>query len=209
MGDAIGTSEVDSLFDLIITIIFMLFCAFGIARMVVVMNGIVQRYAREDKIEVTSELITQNDPFYYTGYQAYMFAWMMDPYSDQPLTWLGGTDIPTHARTDGTDNEHVTIWTLDEYGEVRPYFLAYRNQMISGATVAADASVRSTLRSIAPSNVNALYKGSYSDGYGNVYLHLEFTDIYTLHEDPVYSHIGHILIERSKPYTWVLVPSYQ
>lgn len=214
MGDQLGGEEIDSLVDIFAGIMFMIFCAFAIAYMVVVMSRISQHYHGVDKLEIDADAQSEMDPFYFTGYQTYMFAYMMDAYSDVPLTWLGGTAYPVTSRVDGNDNFHVTISTFDKDGNIRPNFYSWRNQMITGGQASGQngRDVKSVIRSVANVPVWQLYKGLYVRDVGNgpseLRWHLELTDKYINNSENVYSDIGHTLIERRKVYQWVLVPSY-
>lgn len=214
MHGSMGSEELDSLIDVLLAILFMIFCAFGTAYMVASMSRISQHYHTTDKLEIDADAQAEMDPFYFTGFQTYMFAYMMDPYSDQPLTWLGGPDYPVTSRIDGTDNYHVTICALDTNGEVRPNFLAWRNQMITGGTITGGTGrdVKSVVRSPIYTDYYRIYQGSATRNVNGVTKklrwHLELTDKYINNFENVYSHIGHTLVERRKIYQWVLVPSY-
>lgn len=214
MNATMGSDELDSLMDIIVAIILMTFCAMSIAYMVVVMSRISMHFHQKDKLEIAADAQSEMDPFYFTGYQAYTFAFMMDPYSDQPLTWLGGPDYPVSSRIDGTDNYHVTICALDENGEVRPNFLAWRNQMITGGIASGQngRDVKSVVRSPISVPYYQIYQGTATRNFGGVNKklrwHLELTDQYINNYENVYSNIGHTLVERRKVYQWVLVPSY-
>ncbi len=215
MNATMGSDEIDSLMDIIMGILFMVFCAVAIAYMVVVMQGIANHYHGKDKLEVAADAQSELDPNYFTGFQTYMFAFMMDPYSDQPLTWLGGLDYPITARIDGTDNEHVTICALDESGNVRPNFMAWRNQMITGGLASGHTGrdVKSVIKSASASPPYSIYQGTASrvinGSNRELRWHLELTDQYINNYENVYSNIGHTLVERRKVYQWVLAPSYR
>ena len=215
MDNMMGHEEIDSLMDVILTILFMTFCALAIGYMVVVMSGFAQHFHGTDKLEVDANSAAEMDPMYFTGFQAYMFAYMMDAYSDQPLTWLGGSDYPVSARIDGSDNNHVTICALDENGDVRPNFMAWRNQMITGgiATGHTGRDVKSVIKSVVAMPPNKIYTGSATRTINGetkkLRFHLELTDKYINNYENVFSNVGHKLVERRKVYQWVIVPSYR
>ena len=131
-------------------------------------SGITQHYHGIDKLEIDADAQSEMDPFYYTGYQTYMFAYMMDAYSDVPLTWLGGSAYPVTSRVDGADNYHVTISTIDESGNVRPNFYSWRNQIITGGLASGQngRDVKSVIRSVASVPAYQLYQGTYVRNVG-------------------------------------------
>lgn len=214
MDNMLGHEEVDSLMDIIMTIMFMTFCALAIGYMVIVMSGISQHYHGQDKLEIDADAASEMDPMYFTGFQTYMFAYMMDAYSDQPLTWLGGNDWPVSARIDGSDNKHVTICALDENGDVRPNFMSWRNQIITGGIASGQngRDVKSVIKSSLAVPAYQIYNGTatrtINGSTKQLRFHLELTDQYINNYENVYSNMGHVLTERRKVYQWVLVPSY-
>ena len=127
-----------------------------------------------------------------------MFAWMMDPYSYTSLSWLDSQS----SRTDGTSGS-VTISLVDDSGNPRANFMAWRNQVITGGSIAPNRNVHKIVGNAGTNagDKNAFYAGTIPTKY-----HLMFTGDYTINKVPTYSHIGHSLIERSKVFTWVLVP---
>ena len=193
-----GADEPDTLIELIVAVFFMGICAVAIGLMSMRMVEYGKYSHNKDKLETVADASSVEEPFYYTGYQAYMFAWMMDPYSYTSLSWL---DDPT-SRTDGTSGS-VTIGVLDESGTPRANFMAWRNQTITGGAIAPVRNVHAIVRSAGDSTGNRhnFYAGTTSLKY-----HLVFTGDYTINKVPTYAHIDHTLIERSKVYTWVLVP---
>lgn len=192
--------ELDSFYELIGAIFLMLFCAFAIGFMATRMSSYINRYHHHDKIEVSANAAEIDNPFNYTGYEAYMFAWVMDPYSDVSITWLSSQN----AMTDDNTNRHVTISTLDEHGNVLSNFIPYRNQLITGGQVAADRNVKNVIRQVFPSNTHALYAGDTTKC--NKYFHLVYTGDYTNNEVPDFAYDGTTVFERRKLYSWILVP---
>lgn len=200
--------EFDTVFELILCVMFMSIGIFAMANMVKILSNKVEVNSPTDKIEITRNTHYAEDPFYFTGFQAYMFSWHMDEYSYVPITWLGGDMVGTEttARTDGTDNNHVTISVLDDNGKINSHFLSLRNQYITGVGKGTQRSVKKSLTSIVGTSgdqvkVQQLYQGKYMIGSSPIYLHLECTDAYTNGAD-----LGTDLNTGGKTYKWVLVP---
>lgn len=208
MGDnALNSDEFDSVFELIICILFMAFGILATSFMLKDMVANVEISGTPDKIEITSSTHYAEDPFWFTGYQAYMFSWHMDELSYESLSYVGGTIAPwgqSAARLDGTDNKHVTLCVLQPDGSVMPQFLVWRNQMITGAGNGATSSVKSTLASIVPSsNLRNLYTGNVHSGGQTLLFHLELTDAYNNNNN-----LGNNVNYGGKTYKWVLAPYY-
>lgn len=199
MGTLDG-DEVDSFYELIGAVVLMLFCAFAIGYMGSKMSSLINRYHHTDKIETTANAADINSPMVFTGYQAYMIAWMMDPYSDVSVTWM--SDVA--ARTDGNDTRHITISTLDEDGNVISDFTPYRNQLITGGHLAPTVNVKSVLRKVFPSNVHAMY--AHDTSKCEVLFKLTFTGDYTTNTTPYYAPDGSTIFDRRKEYTWIILP---
>lgn len=196
----VGNDEVDSFYELIGAISLMLFCGFAIAFMAERMSGYITHYHHRDKIEVAANAAEVGNPMCYTGYQAYMFAWMMDPYSDVSITWVSADT----ARTDGADNKHVTISTLDDHGNVISNFLAYRNQLITGGIASPTRNVKNIIKQVHSSQVDALYAhDSVKCGH---WFYLTYTGDYTTNSKPYYDPSGTVVFDRRKQYTWILTP---
>ena len=194
-----GSEELDTIVELLIAVLFMGVCAVMVGGMCIRMSAYSTHLHCSDKTEITAEKNEVEEPFYYTGYQAYMFAWMMDSYSKVPITWLADND----ARIDSSNNDHVTIGTIDEDGSSRNQFMAWRNQVITGGALARNRNVKDVLRDAASGagTIDNFYSGNTEWRY-----HLVFTGDYTLSTVPVYSDVGYTLVERKKVYSWVLVP---
>lgn len=219
MSDSsMGWEEADSIIELVLMVLFLVVLVTAMAYMVPKMAGYTRIYHTTDKIETIPDAASQNDPFYLTGYQAYMMGWVMSTDANVTLTWLGtasqGGDIPTRSRTDGTNDNHATISTVDENGEFQNNFYLKRNQTISGGSHFGGVSVKDAIRSVVhdvTTDITPLYRGTYerSDSLGNtgkVRFHLELTDDYTDESEEVYSHGGTVLVERRKVFQWVLAP---
>ena len=205
MNQNLNGDEIDSLIELIITILFMSFGIFATALMVRYLSAKVELVERDDKIVMSAEAADLEDPLWFTGYQAYMFAWHMDEMSDVPITWLGGnaSSIMSGGKSndyvDGSSKTKVTIGTLDEHGETRPAFISWRNRTIVGSGYAADCSVKKTIGTIGSDyGFYKLYRGTGSPG---CFYHLELTDKYTQNAD-----LGSNPNTGGKTFSWVLAP---
>lgn len=115
LGEVDG-DEFDYLLELVIAIIFMTIGIVTTVVMVRTMDVKTQVNSRVDKVEVSYKEVMDNDPFKFTGYQAYMFSYMIDPVSDIALSW-------TNAETSGS------VATIDPVKH-RDNFITYRNNII-------------------------------------------------------------------------------
>jgi hypothetical protein len=200
------------MFELIIIIIFMSFGIWATTLMVKDMAAHVELSNHPDKIAITSTIHYAEDPFWYTGYQAYMFSWHMDELSDESLSYVGGSMSTgmASARLDGTDNNHVTLSTLttDSSGNTTriTQFLTWRNQMITGTGNGSTKSVKKTLASLVSANqLSKLYRGTYLNSDGKALkFHLELTDSYSNNKD-----LGSSPTTGGKTFKWVLAPYYR
>lgn len=145
-------SEVDHVFELIITVFFMFIGAVGISVFVNTLYHRVQLEPRVDKVQVqAADYYGENYPFVYTGYQAYMFAWMMDGSTDDSLAWIGHKDTTMFAMSvDKPD------WAEKNGGFIRlqvtespAAFRVIRNRAIVGVEDFANANVRNTIKCMA------------------------------------------------------------
>ena len=203
--NTLNEDEIDTILDLIVIVIF---ASFLLGSMVIMTQHMAKRvsiYTPTDKVVISSEEHERDDPMWFTGYQAYMFAWHMDEMSYEDLYWLGGTVGNTTVKTDGTDTKHVKIGVLDDTGNLRSQFYVWRNQMITGVGNGAERSVKKTLDSIAPSSRLAdLYRGTYSVADGPVKFHLELTGDYTIKDD--LDENGIDPNAGGKKFKWILIP---
>lgn len=206
MGDLNG-DEFDTMFELILTIMFMAAGVFAISLMFRNLSDRVGVMERPDKITITGYTHYEEDPFYFTGYQAYMFAWHMDELSSQPLSWVGGTldvNYNSNQYIDDDNIKHVTICTIDSVtGKPINQFYTWRNQMITGAGNGTERSVQKTLASIVSStDIKSLYQGTVPANTGqNIMFHLELTDKYTRNNN-----LGNDPNTGGKKFSWVLAP---
>lgn len=192
----------------------MTFGAFAMSRMVLNFTDRTEALQSVDKITISSSQHEAEDPFYYTGYQAYMFAWHMDEFSYEDLYWIGGSFPHGLDKIDSTSDKHVRIGTLtppDLNGkrELMGQFYVWRNQMITGAGNGAERSVKKTVASLVPqSDLPFLYKGTYkvADPSTGAQLplgfHLELTDEFQVTNDLEVNDYN----AGGKIFKWMLVP---
>lgn len=215
----LNAEEFDTIFELIITILFMSFGVFAISQMVDNLSARVEVSSNPDKIAITYSEHEAEDPFYFTGYQAYMFAWHMDETSYESLSYVGGkltseydivdNNIRSKQRLDDvSDNKCVTLSVIDENGDYITQFLTWRNQMITGQGLGANRSVMKTINSLTTSDADLvkMYRGTLKDSSGSrkLYWHLSLTGDYTMSND-----LGYSLNEGGKTFRWVLEPTYR
>lgn len=200
----IDGDEFDFMLEIIIAIIFMSIGIFATIITVRTFTERVQMTPRVDKVEVNSNLIQENDPFDFTGYQAYMMAWHMDGLDDTTLMWTAGDtymDIPA-ATDSGEAEKQATV--IDPINH-RSGFITFRNQMITGARIGKDKSVVDTLKACVPSGNKTklvqLYRGL--GDFANVRMQLSLTGEHVNEKSPVYDFSGQYIEER-KVYKWTM-----
>lgn len=203
----INGDEFDTIVELIIAVVFMCFGAWAMASMVANLSVRVNDLGiKRDKIEMTSSQHESEDPFYFTGYQAYMFAWHMDDMSYEKLAWVSNED----ARLNSNDKDHVELGILDKDGNMISQFYTWRNQMITGAGMGKDRSVKKVLNNTVNGNQSQLvqlYRGKLiktipGGSSGRLMYHLELTGDYTTGND-----LGSDSNTGGKMYRWVMVPT--
>lgn len=205
----INHDEFDTMFELVITMVFMAFGIFAMVSMVKNLSARVEINNAPDKIEVSYGEHVAEDPFYFTGYQAYMFAWHMDESSYESLSYVGGKVIPSEAYLDNSlssdSQPKVTLSVTDTDGAVIPQFISWRNQMITGSGLGKDDSVKETINSVAPSKatIDNIYKGDCVISGQQILWHLELTDDYLSTND-----LGNSKLYGGKTFRWVLAPTY-
>lgn len=212
----LNSSEFDLVFELVIVILFMSIGLFSLSRMITNFNTRDKVYTRTDKIEVSARMHEAEDPFYFTGYQAYMFAWHMDTESSVPLSWVGGktyqlptpTDEPHDFLSNGGsfnyNTQKITLGILDENEQRRSHFLTWRNQKITGAGLGSDNSVALLLNTlqIGTDKVDAseLFKGTAtSSDHRQILYHLDMSSRYSNSTD---NSLGY----TRRLYEWTLAP---
>lgn len=165
MDYKLNADEGDTLFELVTTIFFMLIGFFAISRMINTLEPRSQMIHEPDKITITSHTHYAEDPFYLTGYQAYMVSWHMDNQSTVPVTWIGGTpgsDGNSNVTISGPTDKWCTIRTIDSDGHYLPGFYREKANAITGAD-GRTQTVAITINSVYPgnqTNMQNLYKGS-------------------------------------------------
>lgn len=98
----ITSDEFDWLFEIVIAILFMSFGVFAISRMILQLDAQTEVTSRVDKVRVTEEYMEANEKlFEFTGYQAFMFSYMMDIYSPADLYYMQSQNAVTKATADG------------------------------------------------------------------------------------------------------------
>lgn len=220
----LNSDEFDTIIELIIAIMFMSFGMVAIVLMLRNMNERVEIYDSPDKIEISTAMREVEDPFYFTPYQAYMFAWHMDEFSYESLSYVGCEDeeaiktgytklangqIQSNQRLDGNSNNDEDIYTvtlsvIDENGHIRNQFLTWRNRNITGLDD-TQKSVRKSINAfVKESDDSSETKKRYFNYYkGNtVMYHLELTDAF-LGKPNTYIYE---MEEGGKKFKWVLTP---
>ena len=195
----IDSNEADFILELILAVVFMSIGIFGIILTVRAMTARVELTPRVDKVQVTDSTIRENNPFDFTGYQAYMFAWHMDGLSDTGVMWTAGYDYMDVATTlpSGIVSKQAAVINPSTN---RSNFITYRNQIITGTRLGKDHGVANMLSVIAGNDntklVN-LYRGLNDSGK----FILKPTDDHITLETPLYDFSGDFIEER-KVYTW-------
>lgn len=194
----LNSDEFETIIELIVCVIFMAFGAWSMSRMVSNLSERVDVLEQVDKIQISSTEHEVEDPFYFTGYQAYMFGWHMDAMSYEDLHWVGGSvdENPPHMIDDDSDREHVGIGVIKD-GEIMSQFYTWRNQMITGAGQGTTRSVKNTIASVVPPNLlKNLYRGKL-----DTFFHLELTGDYSISND-----LGDDPNTGGKTFKWILIP---
>ena len=188
----LNNDEFDSVFELVITVLFMAFGIFATATSMQYLNSKIALIERSDKIKVTHELDEVQDPFYFTGYQAYMFAWHMDDLSEVDLTWCSD-----ESPIDTNSPSNVTIGVKDENDAYRQAFIAWRNRTIVGTGYATERNVKKVIARASGGNMYNHYRGL----DGSTRYHLEFTGDYTTRRtQDLESH------RPERKFKWILIP---
>lgn len=208
MGDELNGDEIESIIELILTVLIMSFGILATLLMSKYLNAKIELVEHEDKIAITSELHELNDPFYFTGYQAYMFGWHMDEMSTVALHWLSNNSSSTMSggkspnRIDIPSDDWVKISVLDDSGEYRSNFIVWRNRTIVGTGFAANKNVKKTIAALGDGyGLYNLYRGI-PQGTRTAMYHLELTGDYRQHDN-----LGPNLNTGGKSFSWVLAPT--
>lgn len=229
MGNGLGginSDEFDTIFDLIVTVLFMAFGVFAIAAMSRNLADRLEISKESNKIEVSASQHLAEDPYYMTGYQAYMVAWHMDDLSYESITYIqnisgnpSSTDNPvdnpeipdgkpgSDVYIDGATADYaVTLSVLDEEGEIRGQFIPWRNQMITGRGVGEDKCVNNiineSLYQVSDDDIVSMWRGvPYKTGSPQIKWHLEFTGRHRK-----FNNLGNDPNTGGKNYLWVIRP---
>ena len=204
----INSDELDTLMDLILTILFMAFGVYAIVSMYMNLNARMGVVDTPDKIEFRVSQKDALDPFYFTGYQAYMFAWHMDDLSYEKLSYVGWEDENNPTKLNKVDDNYaddtVTLSVLDDNGQVRGQFIPWRNQHIVGVGLGENCSVSSVIADIFTTtmsderNVEDMYRNIRGN---NIKWHLELTDAHKEFYD-----LGDNPNTGGKTFEWILRP---
>ena len=147
----VDSEEFDHILELIVAILFMAFGITATILMIRVMDAKTQIVSRVDKVEVSYLDIEDNNPFKFTGYEAYMFGWMIDTTSDTAITWTNG---------DLSGNIYATIDPIKQSSN----FITVRNNTIRTEVANSLASGFSDIN-----DQIAVWKGDTDDYYELVY----------------------------------------
>jgi len=191
----LDSSEFETIFELILSMFFMMFGVFAIGAMCVNMSGNVELTKRADKIEDTKHWTTvEDDPFWLNGYEAYMLSWHMDEVSYEDLHYVANS-VENYVHNEENpiavkiNAERVKLSVYDDSGKILPQFISTRNKRITDNS----NSVRSVLTSVATSNnvsIEDLFIGENTD----IKFHLDLTGKFA-EETP-----------EGKIYEWVVAP---
>lgn len=136
----VSHDEFEYITELIMAVLFLAIGIVGTVFMIRQFNRQAEINPRVDKVRVSS--IDQSDisPFVYSGYQAYMFAWMMDGHDKTSLYWFApNTEISNPNDTKGEGFIGL------EPAEYANGFLVIRNRAIIGAGEFEQYSVKKAL----------------------------------------------------------------
>ena len=155
----LDNEEVDFIVELVIVAIFMAVCIFGTISTVYALSKRVDYTPRVDKVQYTASSMKENNPYEFTGYQAYMIAWHMDGLDDNTIIWTAGPNyVETLDESESTEDLHLAA-VIDPVGH-RKSFITYRNQIITNDRVGEGKSVSKMLKDIAGTgNLVNVYRG--------------------------------------------------
>lgn len=154
----IDSNEFDHVIEMILAVFFMFIGAVGISVFVSTLYARVDLEPRVDKVQVTrADYYGENYPFKYTGFQAYMFAWMMDGSTDDSLAWIGNPKTVMYSPSSpptwvGTADNGAFIRL--EVTESPAAFRVARNRAIIGVEEYTNSNVRNTIKSMAHTRHN-------------------------------------------------------
>ena len=133
--------EFDQLVEMVTAVFFMFIGFLGTAIMIRQLDPQVNNISAVDKVHMnTADFMGDNYPFQYTGYQAYMFAWMMDGEDETALTWVSEPDAQ-FPNPSASSHSWITL----AVGSSPSGFLVRRNRAIIGSEE-GQPSIRDTLK---------------------------------------------------------------
>lgn len=193
----VASQEVDLMIELIIAIMFMFIGLVGVSKMIVQLQTQTQVNSRVDKVNVSSLDSKDDYPFIFTGYQAYMFAWMMDGHVKTDLYYFGGPGAIIDNVSNMLDYSSTGCDPKASYVGLRPAkfadgFLVIRNRAIIGSSEYKDTG--SVKKAIYGMSQSASSIGD-TEFYRKGKVRLDLTD----------EHVNFITDER-KDYIWSLHP---
>ena len=154
----VDSEEFDHILELIVAVMFMAFGITATIFMIRVMDAKTQIVSRVDKVEVSYLDIEDNNPFKFTGYEAYMFGWMIDTTTDTAITWTNG---------DLSGNSYATIDPIKQSSN----FITVRNNTIRtevANTLAAGFINISDQIAVWKGDTTAYYALLYTNDYKNI-----------------------------------------
>ena len=158
-GESIDSDEFDLLFELVLAVMFMCIGIVGIVTMTRQFTRQTEVTSRVDKVSVGTIDQEEIYPFDFTGYQAYMFAWMMDGHDDTAILWsncASDANLPEDEDALTYDDNFIL---LDPKKDAAG-FIVKRNRAIVGSDEYAAGSVKGVLaNSTTNEHLWKIYKG--------------------------------------------------
>lgn len=201
--NTLNEDEIDTILDLIVIVIF---ASFLLGSMVIMTQHMAKRvsiYTPTDKVVISSEEHERDDPMWFTGYQAYMFAWHMDELSDQSISWV---TLNSGAKIDDDDYRNDITMSRKKINDanIASSFIPLRNRYIVGTGFAEGSNVKKVINQSSLGDLFKLYRGSAENSHGEKLMyHLSLTDKYTR-----YSALGADINTGGKIFSWVLEPRF-
>ena len=149
--DVSYVEEFETIFELIMSVMFMAFCVFATAYFMANVTPRIRISYDNDKITSLSTVYAE-DPNYLNAYQAYMLAWHMDTISEEQLMYLTDT-TKVHqpsAYNHGNDTETDDCANAEDHVILSSAFTNWRSRYVTGATLPTGkpyvASILNTVR---------------------------------------------------------------
>lgn len=205
----LNSEEFDWLMEIIMAVTFMIIGIIGVVHMVTTLQEQTAVTTRVDKVHVNSNSIEEDNPFVFTGYQAYMFAWMMDGHDSTELHWFSEEGLSVQdTRIEGAHFSGSGCYVSIDPGTNRSGFIVKRNRAIVGSNEYENYSVKKALSESVDNdsaNLCKMYKGTLKDSEGKPILwKLDFSDVHVDVKTPVYD--GENIVEERREYIWELHP---